>query len=72
MINFNCYFSERLFKPFNMQYCLADIAILRSDVSKEGTTFKHLGQNYFQLDETLNVKALLKGWFMKIMLVDIL
>lgn len=55
-----------------MQYCLADIAILRSDVSKEGTTFKHLGQNYFQLDETLNVKALLKGWFMKIMLVDIL
>ncbi|XP_029716556.2 E3 ubiquitin-protein ligase SHPRH [Aedes albopictus] len=43
-----------------MQYCLADIAILRSDVSKEGTTFKHLGQNFFQLDETLNVKALLK------------
>lgn len=48
-----------------MHYCLADIAILRSVVaSVEGTggaTFKYQGQNYFQLDESLNVKTFLKG-----------
>lgn len=47
-----------------MHYCLADIAILRSVVaSVEGTggaTFKYQGQNYFQLDDSLNVKTFLK------------
>ncbi|XP_062553658.1 E3 ubiquitin-protein ligase SHPRH [Armigeres subalbatus] len=43
-----------------MQYCLADIAILRNESSKDGTTFKYEGKNYFQLNESLNVKALLR------------
>lgn len=48
-----------------MFYCLADVGILQSDRGKsptiEGTVFKYEGLNYVQLDESLNVKILLKG-----------
>lgn len=52
-----------------MQYCLADVGILAQSgngrgapsTANGGAVFKYEGQSYFQLDESLNIRTLLKG-----------